>query len=74
VKNLKQDMPVYIFTISLAVLTVLSLVFLDADWQKLAQRFPRLGKVFIDMAHFSTERFHSPSSPLPKPLPWPSWL
>jgi phosphonate transport system permease protein len=30
---------------------------LDADWSKLIQRFPRLGQVFLDMAHFSTERF-----------------
>jgi phosphonate transport system permease protein len=57
VGNLKRDLPVYVFLVSLAVLTLLSLVLLDADWSKLVQRFPRLGKVFFDMAHFSIDRF-----------------
>ncbi|MDR2758200.1 MAG: ABC transporter permease subunit [Spirochaetaceae bacterium] len=56
VGNLKRDLPVYIFSISLAVLTVVSLGLLDADWYKLVRRLPRLGGVFLDMAHFSTER------------------
>ena len=55
--NLKRDLPVYIFLSSLAVLTVVSLTLLDADWHKLVRRFPRLGEVFLDMAHFSAERF-----------------
>ena len=55
--NLKRDMPVYGFLVSLAVLTVASLALLDADWHRLVERFPRLGKVFLDMARFSTERF-----------------
>ncbi|MDR1288227.1 MAG: ABC transporter permease subunit [Treponema sp.] len=57
VANVRRDMPVYIFLIFLAALTVLSLGLLDADWHRLAERLPRLGKVFLDMAHFSTERF-----------------
>jgi phosphonate transport system permease protein len=57
VGNLKRDMPVQVFLVSLALLTVVSLGLLDADWYKLIQRFPRLGRVFLDMAHFSTERF-----------------
>jgi phosphonate transport system permease protein len=57
VRNLKRDLPVRIFLISLAVLTVVSLGLLDADWHKLIQRFPRLGEVFLNMARFSTERF-----------------
>ncbi|MDR1211069.1 MAG: hypothetical protein LBK40_02430, partial [Spirochaetaceae bacterium] len=57
VGNLKRDMPVYVFTVSLAALTALSLGLLDADWGRLFQRFPRLGRVFIDMAGFSAERF-----------------
>jgi phosphonate transport system permease protein len=57
VGNLKRDLPVYIFLSSLAVLTVVSLTLLDADWHKLVRRFPRLGEVFLDMAHFSAERF-----------------
>jgi phosphonate transport system permease protein len=57
VGNIKRDLPVYVFLISLAVLTAASLGLLNADWSRLVQRFPRLGKVFLDMAHFSTERF-----------------
>ena len=57
VGNLKRDLPVHLFSISLVVLTVVSLALLDADWPKLVRRLPRLGKVFLDMAHFSTERF-----------------
>jgi phosphonate transport system permease protein len=57
VGNLKRDMPVQVFLVSLVLLTVVSLGLLDADWYKLIQRFPRLGRVFLDMAHFSTERF-----------------
>jgi phosphonate transport system permease protein len=57
VADIKRDLPVHIFLISLAFLTVLSLGLLDADWHKLVQRFPRLGRVLLDMAHFSTERF-----------------
>jgi phosphonate transport system permease protein len=57
VANVKRDLPVHIFLISLVFLTVLSLGLLDAEWSKLVRRFPRLGKVFLDMVHFSTERF-----------------
>jgi phosphonate transport system permease protein len=57
VGNLKRDLPVHIFSITLAVLTILSLALLDAEWAKLVERFPHLGKVFFDMAHFSIERF-----------------
>jgi phosphonate transport system permease protein len=57
VANVKRDMPIHLFLIALTSLTLLSLILLDADWQKLVQRFPRLGKVFLDMAHFSIERF-----------------
>ena len=57
VANVKRDLPIHVFLISLAFLTVLSLGLLDAEWYKLVQRFPRLGRVFLDMVHFSTERF-----------------
>ncbi|MDR2314345.1 MAG: ABC transporter permease subunit [Spirochaetaceae bacterium] len=57
VGNLKRDMPVYVFLIFFGILTAASLALLNADWHKLFQRFPRLGKVFLDMAHLSTERF-----------------
>jgi phosphonate transport system permease protein len=57
VGNLKRDLPIYLFMISLLALTLASLGLLDADWHRLVQRFPRLGKVFLDMAHLSTERF-----------------
>jgi phosphonate transport system permease protein len=58
VGDLKRDMPVYVFLISLGILTILSLGMLNLDWGKVVERLPRLGKVFFDMAHFSTERFN----------------
>jgi len=58
VADLKRDLPAYIFLISFAVLSVLSFWVLQLDWAKVASRLPKLGKVFYDMAHFSTERFH----------------
>ncbi|MDR1389784.1 MAG: ABC transporter permease subunit, partial [Treponema sp.] len=30
---------------------------LNLEWHKVVERLPRLGKVFSDMVHFSTERF-----------------
>jgi phosphonate transport system permease protein len=57
VGNIKRDLPVYAFSVSLLILTLASLSLLNADWYKVVQRFPRLGRVFFDMAHFSTERF-----------------
>jgi phosphonate transport system permease protein len=57
VANVRRDLPVYVFTVSLALLTLASLVLLNADWYKIVQRFPRLGKVFLEMGRFSTERF-----------------
>ncbi|MDR0585251.1 MAG: ABC transporter permease subunit [Treponema sp.] len=57
VADVKRDMPVYVFLGSLAILTVGSLGLLDADWHRVAGRFPRLGRVFLEMARFSTERF-----------------
>jgi phosphonate transport system permease protein len=50
-------MPVYLFLIGLALLTVVSLALLDLEWRKILERLPRLGKVFFDMSRFSTERF-----------------
>jgi phosphonate transport system permease protein len=57
VSDAKRDLPVYFFTAGLACLTIFSLAFLNLDWRKVIERLPRLGKVFADMAHFSTERF-----------------
>ncbi|MDR1898569.1 MAG: ABC transporter permease subunit [Treponema sp.] len=57
VGDLKRDSPVYIFLISLGTLSVVSLARLGLDWGKVAERLPKLGQVFFDMAHFSTERF-----------------
>jgi phosphonate transport system permease protein len=53
----KRDMPAYLFLGGLACLTVFSLIFLNLEWQRVVERLPRLGKVFADMARFSTERF-----------------
>jgi phosphonate transport system permease protein len=57
VADTKRDMPVYLFLIGLAVLSVVSLGMLDPDWAKVLERLPRLGKVFLEMSRFSTERF-----------------
>jgi phosphonate transport system permease protein len=58
VGDFKRDLPVYLFLGIFAVLSFLSLMALQLDWARAASRLPRLGKVFYDMAHFSTERFH----------------
>jgi phosphonate transport system permease protein len=58
VADFRQDLPVYVFLVSLMVLAVVSLWFLRLDWMKVADRLPRLAQVFYEMAHFSTERFH----------------
>jgi phosphonate transport system permease protein len=57
VGDAKRDMPVYLFLAALAVLTVVSLALLDLDLAKLIERLPKLGRVFLDMSRFSTERF-----------------
>ena len=57
VADFRRDLPVYLFLGIFAVLSVLSLWALNLDWAKIASRLPRLGRVFYDMAHFSTERF-----------------
>lgn len=39
------------FIAAVAVLSVLSLIYLDIDWGKMASRIPDVGKVFWDLAH-----------------------
>jgi phosphonate transport system permease protein len=57
VGDLRRDLPVYLFLIVFSALTVLSLGLLNLEWHRILERLPKLGKVFFDMAHFSTERF-----------------
>ncbi|MDR0998908.1 MAG: ABC transporter permease subunit [Treponema sp.] len=57
VGDLRRDLPVYLFLIVFSALTVLSLALLNLEWHKILERLPKLGKVFLEMAHFSTERF-----------------
>lgn len=45
------------FLWGVAVLTVLSLIYLDIDWLKLISRIPRIGEVFWDLAHFDFSNF-----------------
>ncbi len=40
------------FLAAVAVLTVLSLLYLDIDWLKLASRVPEIGEVFWELVHF----------------------
>jgi phosphonate transport system permease protein len=58
VADLKRDLPAYLFLGVFAVLAAFSLWALHLDWAKVASRLPKLGQVFYEMAHFSTERFH----------------
>jgi len=58
VADFKRDLPIYLFLGIFAFLAVVSLWALNLDWGKVVDRLPRLGKVFYDMAHFSTDRFH----------------
>jgi phosphonate transport system permease protein len=58
VGDTKRDMPVYFFLGLLAVLTIASLELLHLDWGQIITRLPRLGRVFLDMGRFSTERFN----------------
>jgi phosphonate transport system permease protein len=58
VADTKRDLPIYLFLGIFALLSVLSLWALGLDWARVLDRLPRLGRVFYDMAHFSTERFY----------------
>ena len=58
VGDFKRDLPVYLFLGIFTALAAMSLWALNLDWAKVVERLPKLGKVFYDMAHFSTERFH----------------
>jgi phosphonate transport system permease protein len=58
VADTKRDLPVYFFLGLLSALTIASLGLLHLDWDKIITRLPRLGRVFFDMACFSTERFN----------------
>jgi phosphonate transport system permease protein len=58
VADAKRELPVYLFLAGLGCLTIFSLLFLNLDWHRVIERLPRLGKVFFDMVHFSTERFN----------------
>jgi phosphonate transport system permease protein len=55
--NLKNDLPIILFLLISAVLTVLSFVFLQLDWSKVVSRLPRLWSVLYDLSRFSLERF-----------------
>ena len=53
VKDKNRFIPV--FMTSVAILTVVSIVYLQIDWGKMASRIPDIGLVFYDLAHFSFE-------------------
>lgn len=40
------------FMIGVVVLSVISLIYLDIDWLKMASRIPDMGEVFWELAHF----------------------
>jgi phosphonate transport system permease protein len=57
VADVKRDMPIYLFISIFAALSVFSLIILQLDWGKIAERLPKLGSVLFQMTQFSTERF-----------------
>jgi phosphonate transport system permease protein len=57
IRDARHERPIRVFLYSSFILTVISMSLLDLDWGKLAGRVPRLGGVFWEMLHFSTERF-----------------
>lgn len=48
-KQKKRFIPVFLITV--AVLTIISLLYLEIDWGKMLSRIPDVGKVFWDLAH-----------------------
>lgn len=48
-KQKKRFIPVFLITV--AVLTIISLLYLEIDWGKMLSRLPDVGKVFWNLAH-----------------------
>jgi phosphonate transport system permease protein len=57
VADWRRGLPAKLFVMASAALTALSLLLLRLDWGKIAERTPKLGRVFLEMARFSTEKF-----------------
>lgn len=53
VKCRQRNRFIPVFLITVAVLSVLSLFYLEIDWGKMASRIPDIGKVFWDLAHLN---------------------
>lgn len=49
---IQKDRTIPVFLVSIAVLTVISLVFLDISWLKLFSRIPDIGTIFWKLLHF----------------------
>lgn len=48
----QKDRTIPVFLVSIVVLTVISLVFLDIEWLKLFSRIPDIGTIFWKLLHF----------------------
>ncbi|MDR1589959.1 MAG: ABC transporter permease subunit [Oscillospiraceae bacterium] len=57
VTDWRYGLPAKLFLAVSAGLTILSLGLLKLDWGKIAERTPKLGRVFLEMSRFSTEKF-----------------
>jgi phosphonate transport system permease protein len=57
VSDARRELPLRLFLLFSAVLTVTSMLLLDLDWGKILDRIPKLGSVFWGMLQFSAERF-----------------
>jgi phosphonate transport system permease protein len=57
VADWRYGLPAKLFLIISAALTALSMALLKLDFGKIIERTPKLGRVFLEMARFSTEKF-----------------
>jgi phosphonate transport system permease protein len=57
VSDRRRGLPMKLFLAGSAVATLLSLALLRLDYAKIAERTPKLGKVFLEMSKFSAEKF-----------------
>lgn len=53
----RKDRTIPVFLVSIAVLTAVSLVFLDIPWLKLLSRVPDIGDIFWKLLHFDISKW-----------------
>ena len=58
VADFRRDLPVNLFLGVFAILSLGSLIALQLDWSRIANRVPNLGMVFYRLSQFTTENFN----------------